>query len=103
MQVEITSQTENALLKRKEVLFILRHEEEGRTPSRPEIKKAVAGALQTNPELVFVRKLITRTGTHQASGVANVYESLEQAKNVEPDHIVLRSIPPEKPKEEGKE
>jgi len=103
MQVEITSQIENPLLKRKEVLFILRHEEEGRTPSRPDIKKAVAASLQTNPDLVFIRRVVTRTGTHEASGIANVYESLEQAKRIEPDHIVTRSIPPEKPKEEGKE
>jgi small subunit ribosomal protein S24e len=103
MQVQITSQTENPLLKRREILFILYHEEEGRTPSRPEIKKAVAGVLQTNPDLVFVRKLMTKTGTHEASGIANVYDSLEQAKQVEPDHIVDRNIPPEKLKEEGKE
>ena len=103
MQVEIKSQTDNSLLKRKEVQFALTHEEEGRTPSRPDIRKAVASALHANPDLVFVKRLITRTGTREAVGVANVYESLEQAKSTEPDYIVARNIPPEKPKEEAKE
>jgi len=103
MQIEIISQTENPLLKRKEVQFTLKHEEEGKTPTRPDIKKAVATALHTNPEVVFLRRLVTKTGTREARGIANIYDSLEQAKSIEPDYIVARNIPPEKPKEEGKE
>jgi ribosomal protein S24E len=34
-------------------------------------------------------------------GSANVYEKAEQAKFVEPEHIIKRNNPPEKPKEEA--
>jgi len=45
----------------------------------------------------------TKTGTQVANGIANVYDSIEQAKLVEPEYIIKRHSPPEKPTEEGKE
>ncbi len=74
----------------------------GSTPSRLEIRKAVAATLSKGTDMVFIEKFVTKTGTHIAFGVANVYESTEQARLVEPEHIVKRNIPPEKPKEEVK-
>jgi ribosomal protein S24E len=62
----------------------------------------VADALQVNVDLVFVKKFITRAGMHTAMGMANLYESLDQAKLVEPGYIVKRNVPPPKPKEEEK-
>jgi ribosomal protein S24E len=53
--------------------------------------------------LVFLKRFATKTGTHSASGIAHVYDSVEQAKLIEPEYIVKRNIPPEKPKEEAKE
>jgi ribosomal protein S24E len=53
--------------------------------------------------LVFIKKFETKTGTHTAAGTANLYESADQAKLIEPEYIVKRNIPPEKPKEEAKE
>jgi ribosomal protein S24E len=49
-----------------------------------------------------VKKFITKPGMHTAIGVANLYESLDQAKLVEPGYIVKRNVPPPKPKEEEK-
>jgi len=43
------------------------------------------------------------TGTNTAVGVANAYETAEQAKLVEPGYIIKRNSPPEKPKEEANE
>jgi ribosomal protein S24E len=52
---------------------------------------------------VYVRKVETKTGTMIAVGEANAYDSIEQAKLLEPKHIVARNAPPEKAeeKEEG--
>ena len=51
----------------------------------------------------FLKKFETRPGTHTAVGVANLYDSAEQAKLIEPDYVVKRNVPPpEKPKEEEK-
>jgi len=103
MEVKIVSDKENLLLKRREVYFQVQHDQTGSTPPRQEVRKAIAAALKTGEDLVFVKKLETKTGTHTAVGVANVYDSIEQAKLIEPGYIIKRNTPPEKPKEEGKE
>jgi small subunit ribosomal protein S24e len=101
MEVKIVSEKKNPMLKRKEVDFTVEHGDTGSTPSRKDIRKAVAVALKTDENIVFLKKFETKTGTHTAVGLANVYDSLEQAKRVEPEYIVKRNIPPEpKPKEE---
>jgi len=102
MEVKVVSVKDNPLLKRKEVEFRVEHGPAGKTPSRLEVKRAVANALKVSEELVFVERMRTLTGTNSAVGFANAYVSLEQAKLVEPDFIVKRNLP-EKPKEEAAE
>ena len=103
MEVKIISQKENPLLRRKEIQFHVEHDEVGSTPTRLEIRKAVAAELKANIDKVFIKKFETKTGMHTAAGVASLYESTEQAKLIEPQYILKRNIPPEKPKEEAKE
>ena len=103
MEVKIVSTKKNSLLKRKEVDFRVEQGLKGKTPARLEVKKAIAAELKINEDLVFVKKMKTMTGTNTAVGVANAYETVEQAKFIEPEHIRKRNIPPEKPKEEEQE
>lgn len=103
MNIRIISDQKNELLKRREVTFQVEHNQTGATSSRLEVRKGVADALKVNVDLVFIKEFETKTGTRAAIGVANVYDSLEQAKLIEPEYIVKRNVPPEKPKEEGKE
>lgn len=102
MELKVISEKTNPLLKRKEVQFLVEHTQTGSTPPRMEIRNALANILKVDQNLVFVKKVETKTGTHTAVGLANVYDSFEQAKFIEPEHIVKRNIPPEKPKEEEK-
>lgn len=103
MEIKITSQQHNPLLKRKEIIFEVNHEETKGTPSRFEIRKKLAETLKANIELLYVRKVETKTGTMLAAGEANLYDSPEQVKLVEPEHIITRNMPPEKPTEEKEE
>jgi small subunit ribosomal protein S24e len=103
MEVKIISEKNNPLLERREIQFHIYHDQTGSTPPRLEIRKAVATALKVNTDLVFTKKIVTKTGTHTAVGMANVYDSVEKANFIEPKYIVKRNVPPEKPKEEGKE
>ncbi|MEM3458263.1 MAG: 30S ribosomal protein S24e [Candidatus Bathyarchaeia archaeon] len=102
MEIKIVSEKQNPVLKRREVCFHVEHNQTGSTPPRLEVRKAVASALKKDADLVFIKKLETKTGTHFAVGVANVYDSIEQARLIEPEYIIKRNIPPEKPKEEEK-
>lgn len=102
MGAKIVSEKENPLLKRKEICFQIEHAQTG-TPSRLEVRKAVAKILRTDIDLVYVKKFETKTGAFTAVGTANVYDSVEQAKLVEPEYIIKRNVLMEKPKEKAAE
>ncbi len=102
MKVKVLSQTPNPLLKRKEVTFKVEHSDDRETPSRFEVRQKLASNLKANLELVYIEKVETKTGTMTAMGEANVYESVEQAKLLEPEHIVARNAPKEKTGNEGR-
>ncbi|MEJ2281058.1 MAG: hypothetical protein P8X97_03965 [Candidatus Bathyarchaeota archaeon] len=103
MKVNIISEENNPLLKRKELTLSIEHMQNGGTPTRTEVSKQIASLLKTNPQLVYVKNLETKTGTMIALGEANVYSSLDQAKLVEPKHIIARNKLPEKPKAQDTE
>jgi small subunit ribosomal protein S24e len=103
MEVKIVSAKENPLLKRKEVNFRVEQGPQEKTPPRLEVKKILAAELKISEEMVFIEKMQTLTGTNVAVGVANAYETMEQAKLIEPEYIIKRNTPPEKPKEEAEE
>lgn len=100
MKLKILSQKYNPLLKRKEVVFEVDHSQEGQTTSRLELRENLANMLKIEIDLVFVEKVETKTGTMIAIGEANAYESAEQAKLIEPEHIITRNVFPKKPAEE---
>ncbi len=101
MELKIISQKNNPLLKRKEVKFQIEHSQ-GKTPVRLDVKQSIASHLQTKATLVFIKNMKTLTGTSTTLGFANAYETLEQAKLIEPEYIVKRNSPPEKPAEGAK-
>jgi len=102
MEVKITEEKQNILLRRREIQFLVEHSQTKGTPSRLEIRNKLAETLKTKPELVYVKRVETKTGTMKATGEANAYESVEQAKLVEPEYIVTRNMPQEK-KEKAEE
>ena len=99
MKLKIVSKEQNPLMKRKEVTFSVEHAQTGGTPTRVEVRKQLATLLKTDLNLVYVKQLETKTGTMVAIGEANAYNSVEQAKLVEPEHIIARNAIPEKPEE----
>ncbi len=101
MEIKIVSSKDNPLLKRREIQFKIEHGTQSKTPARLDVRKALAAELKIGEELVFVRDMRTLTGTGTAVGHANVYQTATQAKLVEPEYIVKRNNPPEKPKEEA--
>ena len=99
MKIITTSKEYNPLLKRKEITFEVNHEKAGGTPTRLDVRKELATALKIDIDLVYIKKMTTRTGTRIAVGTANAYDSTEQAKLVESKHILVRNAPPKKPEE----
>jgi ribosomal protein S24E len=100
MQIKIETTKENPLLKRTEVGFTIVQGPKEKTPQRLEVKKAVAIEMKTGDDVVYIKRMRTKTGTNITQGVANVYKSVAQAKLVEPEYIQTRNSPA-KPKEEA--
>jgi ribosomal protein S24E len=100
MQVKIDSTKVNPLLKRTEVGFTIVQGPKEKTPQRLEAKRAVAIEMKTGDDVVYIKHMRTKTGTSITQGVANVYQSVAQAKLVEPEFIQKRNSP-QKPKEEA--
>ena len=100
MLIKIDSTKNNPLLKRKEIGFTIIQGPKEKTPQRIEARKALSVEMKISDEVVFVKRMHTKTGTSITKGVANVYQSVEQAVLVEPEYIRKRNSPSEKSKEE---
>jgi len=98
LDLKVKQDTYNPLLKRKEVSLEVEHEGQG-TPSRVDLRKAVASKFSTKPENVYVIDVETKTGTQNALCQVEVYEDAETAQQTVPKYIRIRNLPPDERKQ----
>ncbi|RMF56026.1 hypothetical protein D6745_00520 [Candidatus Woesearchaeota archaeon] len=98
MNLSITSQKEQPLMNRVELTADLSYE--GATPSRVDIKKALASQLNTDQELIIITKISTQYGFNKATVSANVYKKKEDI--LESEYMMKRQQPKSKGSEEEK-
>ena len=89
MEIEIIDEDENPMLHRTDVRFELTHEDA--TPSRLQVRDSLAAKLDKGSDEVVVRKLDTKFGMRKTIGDAKVYESADDARDVEQDHMLSRN------------
>lgn len=82
MELEISEKKNNSLLKRTEVQFIAKHENEG-TPNRKLIRSELADVLNTKPENIILDSITSSFGSYISKGYAKAYTSLKHAQDVE--------------------
>ena len=97
MDFKIKQDTYNPLLKRKEVFVEVDHDGQG-TPSRIDLRKAIATKYGTKPENVYVVDIDTKTGTQSAVCAVQVYDDSQTAQRVVAKYIQIRNLPPEERK-----
>jgi len=97
MDFKVKQDTYNPLLKRKEVSIEVDHERQG-TPSRVDLRKAVASKYNTKTDNVYVIDVETRTGTQDAVCSVEVYDDPETARQTVPKYIQTRNLPPDERK-----
>ena len=97
LDLKVKQDTYNPLLKRKEVSVEVEHEGQG-TPSRVDLRKAVASKFSTKPENVYVVDVETKTGTQSALCQIEVYDDAETAQQTVPKYIQTRNLPPDERK-----
>jgi len=104
MEIEIQSQTNNPLLNRTEVKFLIHHENDG-TPKRDLIRDELAEKLKAKKEHIIINYLKSGFGVTQTRGYAKIYKSIDTMKAIEEEHILVRNavIQKQKKKEEKPE
>jgi len=80
MEVKITNNKENPILRRKEVECVINFEQG--TPKREEILQAIAKALTANPELVYISKFVVKAGAKQGKAEVFLFETKEQVEKM---------------------
>ena len=89
MDIDIIEEDENPMLHRTDVRFELSHDEA--TPERLSVRDSLAAMLNKDAEEVVVRKLDTKFGMRKTIGHAKVYDSPEDAQDVEHEHMLERN------------
>ncbi len=97
MDFKVKEDTYNPLLKRKEVRVEVDHDAAG-TPSRMDLRKAIAAKYNTKPENVYVLDIDTKTGTQSALCAVEVYDDAQSAQRTVPKYIQIRNLPSEERK-----
>ena len=97
MELEISEKKNNSLLKRTEVQFIAKHENEG-TPNRKLIRSELADVLNTKPENIILDSITSSFGSYISKGYAKAYTSLKHAQDVERKFQLKRNKVEGKPK-----
>jgi ribosomal protein S24E len=101
MKLNIVKKTKNALLAREEIEFTV--DDSKAVPSRKDISEKIAAQTNAKTGTVVIKKVETAFGSKGFKGTANVYESLEGLKEVEPEFLVTRTEGKKKEGEEKKE
>ena len=94
MEIKVSNEFYNPLLKRKEITLEIEHTGEG-TPQRFDIRKRMASKLNAKIENVFVVSLDTSTGLQRSICALQVYDDSHAASSTVPEHVSTRNLPPE--------
>jgi ribosomal protein S24E len=94
MEIKVSNESYNPLLKRKEITLQIDHTGEG-TPQRFDIRKRMASKLNAKIENVFVISLDTSTGLQRTTCALQVYDDSRAASSAVPEHVATRNLPPE--------
>ncbi|MGA2239897.1 MAG: hypothetical protein ABSG74_11860 [Candidatus Bathyarchaeia archaeon] len=94
MEIKVSNEFYNPLLKRKEITLEIEHTGEG-TPQRFDVRKRMASKLNAKIENVFVVSLDTSTGLQRSTCALQVYDDSSAASSTVPEHVATRNLPPE--------
>jgi small subunit ribosomal protein S24e len=89
LDIQVVEERNNPLLKRREVVFKVIHEDA--TPSRKSIVERLAATMNSKVGLVIVDEIKTAFGKRESLGYAKIYETTERVMQVERPHIIARN------------
>lgn len=90
MEIKILEERTNPLLKRQELRFEVSHATAA-TPTRDSVRVELAKAVRASKDRVIIERMHPRFGTALTRGEANVYETVDAAKSITREHILVRN------------
>ena len=102
MEIEFIEEKENKLFNRKEIKFYVDYDGEA-TPKILNIKSKLVALLYTKKELLVVDNVQPHYGEPKALGYAKVYETVDDLKYIETNHVLAKNEEPEEPAEDAED
>lgn len=102
MEIEIIDKIENPLLNRTEVRFDCVYTGES-TPKVMDVKNKLVALLDADKNLLVVDKILPKFGEGKAEGYAKVYDSEENLKEIEQEHVLNKNMEPQEEEESEEE
>jgi small subunit ribosomal protein S24e len=90
VEIKVLEERSNPLLKRREFRFEISHPTAA-TPKRDEVRAEFAKVASAPKDRVIIERMRARYGTATTRGEAMVYESVDAAKAVVREHILVRN------------
>ena len=87
--LQVIRERENKVIGRIEVFCVITHVEKG-TPSRKEVREALARLYGRDERLVVIKYVKSEYGIGRSRVRANIYDSEERLKAFEPEHLLKR-------------
>ena len=102
MEIEIIEEKENKIFNRKEIKFYVDYDGEA-TPKALDIKAKLVALLNSNKDLLVVDNVQPHYGEPRALGYAKIYETVDDLKYIETEHVIAKNAESEAPSEEDAE
>lgn len=90
MEIKIIEERPNPLLQRTEYRFEISHTAAS-TPTRESVRAELAKSVKATKERVVIERMGAKFGTPKTVGEAMVYTSVDAAKSIVREHILLRN------------
>lgn len=90
MEIDITNETVNDALGRREIDIEVQHDGEA-TPTKAEVRKKLSATEDADEELVAVKWMRTEYGLPVTKGRVDIYDDAEARDDVESQHIIARN------------
>lgn len=90
MEINVNEKIENPLLNRTEIHFDCTYQGDA-TPTVIEVKKRLVATLDVDKNLLVVHNLKPSYGEGKATGYAKLYDSEDNLKKIEREHIIKKN------------
>jgi ribosomal protein S24E len=93
MKAKVLRENRNPVLKRRELLIEVIHDDASGTPERQTLRKFLASQLNEKLENLFLLKVEGRKGADKSLCHVEIYDDRKNAEEILPKHIINRNVP----------